>query len=115
MEKFFKIAEDGFLIRGSGKVVPSGYRTDWDSLEKKKDGTEFTYYKEDDTADIEREEKENINNDILNKIIKAKKYLVETDHKFCTDYTLKEDETLEDIAEIKTTRAECRDFIRTNK
>ena len=53
--------------------------------------------------------------EILIKVQKAKKYLDETDHKFGTDYTLKEDETLEDIAEIKATRAECRTFIRKNK
>ena len=52
---------------------------------------------------------------LLEKIEKAKKYLTDTEHKFNTDYTLKEDETLEDIAEIKATRKECRDFIRANK
>lgn len=55
-------------------------------------------------------------NEILKQqIAKAKDFLNKTEHKFITDYTLKDDETLEDIAEIRATRAEARAFIRANK
>ncbi len=63
----------------------------------------------------------NINQDKKNKIIikeqiqKAKVFLEKTNHKISADYTLKENETLEDIEEIKETRAEAIAFIRANK
>jgi hypothetical protein len=49
------------------------------------------------------------------KISEAKEYLDKTDHKFNSDYEMKEDETEEMILEIKTLRSVAREFIRSNK
>lgn len=55
MKTFYKI-ENGQLVSGSGTKVPDGFSEDWSLLQTKEDGSFYTYYNEDGTANLEKEQ-----------------------------------------------------------
>ena len=57
MLKFYKI-ENNQLILGSGTKVPTGFSEDWSILATKEDGSYYTYYNEDGTVDLVKEQAE---------------------------------------------------------
>ena len=61
-----------------------------------------------------RTDDEKVQQELQVKIAEAQAYLDKTDHKFYSDYEMKEGETQDDLDAIKTKRSEARAFIRTS-
>ncbi len=56
MKTFYRIADDGFLIKGSGKVVPENCSEDFSLLEKDSDSNLYEYYNNDGTQMVKKNE-----------------------------------------------------------
>lgn len=55
METFYRINEDGRLYIGSGKTIPDGYKTDFTKIETKEDGSYATWYNDNGTINVAKE------------------------------------------------------------
>ena len=70
-------------------------------------------YKQMFTTETNEDKLEKIKTSMFVKIYQD--YLVDTDHKFYSDYELKSDETPEDLENIRVQRSIARTFIRENE
>lgn len=97
------------------KIFNGGYIVDGEFLQYGSTSTkwkELQTWLETNEAEPEFTDDELVTMDLVKKIAEAKAYLVDTDHKFNTDYELK---VGEDLEPIRAKRSEARAFIRANK
>ena len=95
MKKYYRIV-DKKQESGIGEFVPDG----------------FIVYDNEPQELVDALALEELEQDLISEINKAKQYLADTDHKFYNGYKPKENE---DLSAIELSRDEAREFIRLNK
>lgn len=97
------------------KIFNGGYIVDGEFLQYGSTSAKFEELQtwlETNEAEPEFTNEELVTMDLNKKLVEAKQYLEDTEHKFNTDY---EPKVGEDLEPIRTKRSEARAFVRANR